>query len=384
MTPEKVTGIDRFTESKFLLSVGAVAGFFVANYAHEWYEKAAHGSVSLSLPDFGWTGTTTTHFIVVDVLMVLFFFVIGSHLKIQFTDENGAFHDKRNAIAPMVGAVGGVVFPAAICLVIAGQYGAKAFGVPMATDIAFTLALAGILGFSKAETAFLVALAIIDDIIGVLVIAFFYNDGLDPLAVLTAVMASAVLFWIGRRGVSYKGVYLVGMAVLWYLFHEANIHPTLAGVVAGFAAPHDGTADSTANRIERVFENWFQPIVLCAFAFVSCGIYLPELAGDALKWSVASGIALGLVVGKPLGIIVFLMMLKKFAGVEPSFSMKRALPVGCLAGIGFTVALFVNDLAFDDPGLLISGKAGVIVGSFASAFLGWAFHLMTRKHLSQS
>ena len=179
-----------------------------------------------------------------------------------------------------------------------------------------------------------------------------------------------------------KGWYLIGMAVLWWLFYRAGIHPTLAGVAAGFAAPHvTGDMHSTAHRIGHVFNQWMQPWILFCFAFVSCGIYGVELVGGDLNYGVMAGIGLGLFIGKPLGIWSTLWALRAMFNVEPDFDYRRIPTIGALAGFGFTVALFVNGLAFpEDATLLLSGKIGIFAGSIASVLLAVVLNATSKKH----
>ncbi len=377
-------GVRLFTSTEAWLIVGAMLGVYLVNANYHLYEMLAHGHLHLVYEEFHWELGTSTHFVVVDVLMAFFFFVVGAELKIDFTDKQyGAFKKPSDAIAPGVGAIGGVVLPAGICAVLAADYAAQAFGVPMATDIAFTLAIASMMGLSRPEMAFLKALAVIDDVIGVLVIAFFYGDGPELATWSVALVGMLALFYVGY-GLKWqsKGWYLIGMAVLWWLFYRAGIHPTLAGVVAGFAAPHaSGDMYSTARRIEHVFNQWMQPWILFCFAFVSCGVYLPELAGE-LNYGVMLGVGAGLFIGKPLGIWGSLYLLRKATGREPLFDRRRIPTIGALAGFGFTVALFVNGLAFEDQTLLLSGKLGIFAGSFASVLLALVLHVLSRKQIS--
>lgn len=374
-----------FTNSNLWLIAGAIGAFLLINIDHHLYEFIAHGEINIVYGgEDGYSWDISSHFVAVDILMALFFFVVGAELKIDFTDkEHGSFQTKSDAVAPFVGAIGGVAFPAAICAVLAGDMAAKAFGVPMATDIAFTLAIANMFGLSGREQSFLKALAVIDDIIGVLVIAVFYGDGFEITSLMFAIIGTVFLLYVGwKLKWHYKGIYLVGMIVLWKLFYDAGIHPTLAGVVAGFAAPHDGTEHSTAKRIERVFNTWAQPWVLCFFAFVSCGIYIPDLMSGDTNMGIISGIGAGLLIGKPLGITLMLLLLMKLSPSLVQFHPQRILTMGAFAGFGFTVALFVNGLAFDTPSLLLSGVIGILAGSLGSVVVGGVLHFFTKKHMA--
>ncbi len=376
---ERLGTIERFTDSNFLLAVGTLGALIFANLDHWLYEQIIHANITFAIPEFGIVKNANVHYVAVDVLMTLFFFVIGAELKINFTDKNGEFYERKKAVAPGIAALGGVTVPAMLCWIISGPLGNQAFGIPMATDIAFTLAFARLIGLPKKEVAFLMALAVIDDIIGIVVIALFYGQGFAVMPLLLALLGCLATcfmgFWLRTP---YKGLYLGAMIGLWYLFEAAGIHPTLAGVIAGFAAPHDGSESSTARRIESVFTNWFQPVVLGFFAFVSCGLYIGDMLGGLVNGQVAIGIGLGLFIGKPLGIFLALLGLKWVFPKAIAFDLSRSLVVGSLAGIGFTVALFINGLAFTDPVLVMSGKVGIFAGTLASCLAGFVLHRLTR------
>ena len=381
----KKLGIGVFVNSNLWLLAGCSLALIMANFWHDFYAFLTHEKFAVEYAGNG-PLVFSSHFVVVDILMVLFFFVVGAELKIDFTDKKyGAFKKASDAIAPAVAAFGGVAVPVLVCLFFAAEYGSKAFGVPMATDIAFTLAIAKMIGLIRPELAFLKALAVIDDIVGVLCIAVFYGNGFEAFPLLTALAATAFMLFSGwKLKIPSVGFYLIGMTVLWWMFHNAGIHPTLAGVVAGFSAPHftDGQR-SIASEIEHVFNAWFQPWVLFLFAFFSCGIYIQELMQAEINMKIFWGISLGLFVGKPIGIFGALYLLQKYTQFSSGFTKGRNLTIGALAGFGFTVALFVNGLAFDSQILLDSGKLGIFAGSFASVLLAIVLAFWTRHQRVQ-
>ncbi len=340
-----------------------------------------------------------------DLAMVLFFFVVGLEIKRELTE--GELRDPRQAALPIIAAFGGMIVPAAIFAVLnAGGDGSKGWGIPMATDIAIVMGVVAILG-SRAPSwlkLFLLALAIVDDIGAILVIAIFYSEGVSFQWLALAIGAVVVAALIRNR-VPYIAVYLLLGAVCWLGLHEAHVHPTLTGVAFGLLAPvtprrRSGMIDAeqlaanpnvhmaaTVSRqakwtvsivewLEHLLHPWSAFVVVPIFALANAGIKIPasEL-GDALGNSVTWGVILGLVVGKTIGIsgATLLAVAFKIGRLPPGVTKRYVIGAGALGGVGFTVSLFVTELAFGGQEILGNdARLGVLIGSFAAALIGSA------------
>jgi len=386
-----------------LLVAAAVIALIWANspwsesYFDLWNIEAAlefnHHGISLNLREW-----------VNDLAMVLFFFVVGLEIKRELTE--GELRDPRQAALPIIAAFGGMIVPAAIYAALnSSGAGAKGWGIPMATDIAIVMGVVSLLG-SRAPSwlkLFLLALAIVDDIGAILVIAIFYSEGVSFQWLSLAIGAVAVAAVI-RNSVPWIGVYLALGAVCWLGLHEAHVHPTLAGVAFGLLAPitprrRSGMIDadqlsitrdvrtaatvsqqakwtvSIVEWLEHRLHPWSAFLVVPIFALANAGIKVPasEL-GDALTARVTWGVMLGLVVGKTVGITaatllaVALKVGRLPAGVTPRY----VIGAGALGGIGFTVSLFVTELAFGEEIVGTDARLGVLIGSLVAALIGSA------------
>jgi NhaA family Na+:H+ antiporter len=356
----------------------------------------------------------TLHAVVNDGLMTIFFFVVGMEIKRELAV--GELRRPAQAALPLVAAAGGMIVPAGIYLAFtAGGPGAAGWGIPMATDIAFSIGVLTLLRrrVPYALVVFLTALAIFDDIGGILVIAVFYGDGIRPLWLLAAAAAGAGLALLSRAYVRSGVVWAAAGALLWLALHEAGIHATLAGVALGLAFParpraaprdvlialeaHAGAVlarsqDDELDRqeilaIEERLEDleapltrfvhrlhpWVAFVIMPLFALANAGVDLRGAAPADLLGPVALGTGLALLVGKTVGIFVLSGAAIR-AGLAPSpggASWPKLLGVSAVAGIGFTVALFIATLAFPhDRGLLDQAKVGVLAGSLLAGIAG--------------
>ncbi len=309
-----------------------------------------------------------------DGLMVLFFFVVGLEIKRELVV--GELRRPRAAALPALAAVGGVVLPAALSLLIApGGDAARGWGIPMATDIAFAVGILALLGRSASPGAklLLLSIAIVDDLIAILVIAIFYSDSISWGWL--AVAAGGLLVVVAMRSfVANPWAYLVPAFVVWLGMLESGVHPTLAGVLLGLLTPARPVA---GRHVLELLEHRLHPIsafvVVPVFALANAGI---NLRGGAIEGAVGHrvtwAVAVGLVVGKTFGVAGTVFgMLRLGAGVLPTgMRMREVLPVAALSGIGFTVALFIADLAFSDPVLIRSAKVGIFAASIVAGILG--------------
>ncbi|MCY4437757.1 MAG: Na+/H+ antiporter NhaA [Chloroflexi bacterium] len=356
-----------------------------------------------------------------DGLMVIFFFVVGLEIKREVIA--GELASPRRAMLPIMAAIGGMLVPAAIFLWFNwGEPGQRGWGIPMATDIAFTLGVMAVLG-SRVPTpvkVFLTALAIVDDIGAVLVIAIFYTSGISLLALGIAAVFVVLLIAANRLGIRSTLVYiLLGACGLWPAFILSGVHPTVAGVIAAFTIPVRRRIDSAeftnlsrvyidefaqassegesvlANEeqvslmrsIERTalgaqsplqrFENTLHPWtvfgIMPLFALANAGVAIDADLTGFVEEPLARGVALGLLVGKPLGIVLFSVVAVRLglAALPSRVNWFHVLGAGCLAGIGFTMSLFIANLALGGTELLESAKMSILVGSLLATILGW-------------
>ncbi|MEX0801513.1 MAG: Na+/H+ antiporter NhaA [Dehalococcoidia bacterium] len=317
-----------------------------------------------------------------DALMVVFFFVVSLEIKRELV--HGELSDRRAAALPVLGAAGGMVLPAAIYFALnAGTEGDKGWGIPVATDIAFTLAVLALIGrrIPSGLRIFLLSLAIADDIGGILIIAAFYTADLDPGWLLAAGGLVAVILVLQRLGVGSYLVYVVVGVTLWFATHESGVHATIAGVALGLLTPaHPFGGRDVLEQLEDWVAPWAAFVVMPVFALANAGIEITAGAlEDAFTERLAWGVVLGLVVGKTVGIsIATFTGLRLGVGRLPEgVNASQVVGAAALAGIGFTVSLFIATLSFSsDPGLLEDAKLGVFAGSLVSGALG-ATILMT-------
>jgi NhaA family Na+:H+ antiporter len=324
-----------------------------------------------------WAAAFSVHALVNDGLMSLFFFVVGMEIKRELL--TGALNSARKALLPAVAALGGMVVPAALFAAInRGGPGLRGWAIPMATDIAFAI---GVLTLLKAKgrlpdalIVFVTALAIFDDIGGILVIALFYGTGVELAWLAGSAVLTAAMFAVGRSLVRQWPVYLLFGAALWFTLHEGGVHPTIAGVLLGLAIParSDVPEEAPLERFIHRLHPWVAFGVMPLFALSSAGVDLSATHPAQLFAPITLGSALGLLVGKQAGIFAFTWVAIR-AGLAPSPGGATNLQlygVALVAGIGFTVALFIAGLAFPEPLLLAEAKVGVLLGSLLSGVAG--------------
>ena len=371
------------TAGGVVMIISALLALIVANSdAAGWYQQfvslpvvVGAGDASLSLPLHDW---------VKDVLMVLFFLLIGMELKREMVE--GVLADKKQIVLPLVAAIGGMVVPAVIYLLINLQHPAHINGwaIPTATDIAFAVCVLALVCRSAppALKIFLLAIAIFDDLGAILVIAFFYNHDLEWLPLAGAVGVSAMLLLLGRLRMVAITPYMLLMAVLWYFLHEGGIHTTLAGVITGLAIPLYGNADDKDDDEDKIsplataihfLHPWVAFCILPIFAFTASGVVLRDLTPQVLLNPLPLSLVLALFFGKQIGIFggSWLLIRLKLAALPEGTNWRQMYGVSVIAGIGFTMSLFIGILAFDDRLLQEQVKIGVIAGSLLATFWGW-------------
>ena len=317
------------------------------------------------------------------LLMSIFFFVVGLEIKRELT--TGHLASIKKAMLPFVAALGGMAVPALIYLTIAGGEAPGGWGVPVATDIALAVGLLTMIGPSVAASlrSFLLALAVIDDIGAILIIAFVYSTGIKFSWLAAGLICIALIAALKKVGVESTLVYSVFAFTLWFSFYKTGIHPTLAGVILGLMTPNivrrrteiEDIEDGSVSVIEWL-EHKFHPIstfvVVPLFAFANTGVVITaDSIQGAWQSAVAWGIFFGLVVGKPLGVLLasFAAKKAKIAELPEGVNAPSLLATGSAAGIGFTVAIFIANLAFTDPQMQDIAVLAVIVASVVSALI---------------
>jgi NhaA family Na+:H+ antiporter len=328
------------------------------------------------------------------LLMSIFFFVVGLEIKRELT--SGHLASVKKAMLPFLAALGGMAFPALIYLAIAGSVAPAGWGVPVATDIALAVGLITMLGPSVAASlrSFLLALAVIDDIGAILVIAFVYSTGINFSWLAAALISIVFIAVLKRTRVTSLIVYSVFAFTLWFSLYKTGVHPTLAGVILGLMTPNivhertkiEDTEDGSVSVIEWL-EHKFHPLstffVVPIFAFANTGVVITiDSIEGASQSLIAWGIFFGLVLGKPLGVLFASILAKRSKFAEHSEGMNNSslLATGSAAGIGFTVAIFIANLAFDDPVNQDIAVLAVIVASLVSALISIAlFKTLAKK-----
>jgi len=304
--------------------------------------------------------------------MAIFFLLVGLEIKHEIQD--GALSSLRKAALPVVGAAGGMLLPAVIyALVAAGTPAARGWGIPMATDIAFALGIVALLGerVPAALRIFLAALAIADDIGAVLVIAIFYTPSVVTLALTAIVAIMSALFWLNRRGVQSVWPYAVGGGLLWIAVYQSGVHASIAGVLLAVTIPSRG-ADCVQHRIEQALAKPVNFFIVPIFALANAGVTLPADVAAFATQPAVTATALGLIVGKPLGIFgaAWLAVKARVAELPVDSTWGGLFGVAILGGIGFTMALFIAGLAFGESAQLDAAKIGVLGGSIITGTVG--------------
>ena len=315
-----------------------------------------------------------------DGLMAVFFFLVGLELKREVLD--GELSDPKNIVLPAIGAVGGMLIPAAIYLTfnINDPIAVKGWAIPAATDIAFALGVLTLLG-SRVPISlkiFLTSLAIFDDIGAIVIIALFYTSKISLAALVVAAICLPILFIMNRKGVVSRSPYFLIGIIVWVSLLKSGVHATLAGVLMALFIPLRDANKPEASPLKELEHDLHSVVaffVLPVFAFANAGISLVGVSPDVILHDVPVGVALGLFLGKPIGIfgLCGLAIVMGYASLPKGMSMASLFGVSALCGIGFTMSLFVGSLAFEETGvnLLFDERLGIIIGSLASGLVGY-------------
>lgn len=346
------------------------------NYIDFWHSEAdlSFGSVGLNYSIEHWIN---------DGLMAIFFLLVG--LEIERELYAGELKEIKVAALPIAAAIGGMLVPAAIHFLFnQGTAMQSGFGIPMATDIAFALGMLALLGnrvpFSL--KIFLTALAIIDDLGAILIIAIFYNDGISWPYLLTALGIFAGLFVLGKLKVRKLIFFIIPGVIMWYCMLKSGVHATISGVLLAFAIPFgSGGKKSPSYKLQHFLHKPVAFVILPIFALANTGLVLSDGWTGELASNNSLGIILGLLIGKPLGIILFCFILirLRWGSIPAGLLWKHLFGAAILAGIGFTMSIFIANLAFNDGNTIQFSKVSVLVGSVLSCIIGLVWLNITLK-----
>ncbi|MES2509321.1 MAG: Na+/H+ antiporter NhaA [Pseudomonadota bacterium] len=374
--------LNEFVQSQsfggIVLAVAALLALVISNSPWRgFYETFLHWPGELRVGgDWLVLSKTLLHW-VNDLWMAVFFFLVGLEIKREMLE--GELASRSQALLPAGAALGGMVVPALIYALInlGNPVALRGWAIPAATDIAFALGILVLLGSRVPASlkVFLTAVAIIDDLGAILIIAFFYTDGLSLQALLAAGVGVLVLVALNRARVMAVGPYVVVGLVIWLCVYKSGIHATLAGVATALAIPlSDGRGDSPLKRAEHALHPWVAFAVLPMFAFANAGVSLQGVSLSTLLQSIPLGISAGLLLGKALGVFGASWLLIRFCGARlpAAASWGQFFGVCVLCGVGFTMSLFIGALAFQGQGgdYETQVKIGVLVGSLVSGLLG--------------
>ena len=310
-----------------------------------------------------------------DFLMAIFFLLIGLELEREI--YKGELSNIKNALLPIFGAIGGMLVPASIYMYFNfGTVTQSGAGIPMATDIAFAVGILSLLGkrVPISLKVFLIALAVIDDLGAIIIIAIFYTKTLVWINLLIALGIFGVLLIFNRLKINNLIPYVIGGLTMWYFMLHSGVHATITGVLLAFAIPFgDGGKKSASYILQHVLHKPVAFIILPIFALANTAIILSPDIGQTLIQNYSLGIAIGLIIGKPLGIFLFTLLAVKFGfcKLPDDLNWKLILGVGFLAGIGFTMSIFITLLAFDNDTIINNSKFVILLSSLIAGIIGF-------------
>jgi len=381
------TALDNFFKHDafggILLMASALAALMVANSSLQPFYDGALGSYfavtlngeGLQKPLILWIN---------DGLMAIFFFLIGLELKREMLE--GKLKNPRDVVLPGMAAVGGMIMPALVFVWLnwGNQMTMSGWAIPAATDIAFALGILALVG-SRAPASlkvFLLTLAILDDLGAIIIIAVFYTAELKLDYLMLAAIPLAGLIWLNMRGAHRLAPAILLGTIMWFLVLKSGVHATLAGVITAFTIPlTDRYGKSPLHSLEHGLEPYVLYLIVPIFAFANAGVVLTGLSFSDLFAPLPLGIALGLIVGKQVGVfgVTFAMIKLGLARLPSGATWLHVYGVACLAGIGFTMSLFIGSLSFEDPALMNEVRLGVLSGSLVSAVLGYAVLMLASR-----
>ena len=367
----------REEKSGILLLLFAMLALIIVNSPlQSLYFEIKYTYIPINIGDFSFT-KNVSHW-VNDGLMAIFFFVIGLELKREILEGELSSFDRM--VLPAIAAIGGMLAPAVVYVLInySNPENMSGWAIPTATDIAFSLAVLLLLGKSVPLSlkVFLLSLAIIDDLGAVLIIAFFYTSEISMIYLSYSAAVLALLILLNLSGSQKMYIYILLGIFLWYFVLKSGVHATIAGVLLATTIPNNqknSIDDSMLKLLEHKLHNFVGILVLPIFAFFNSDINFSDVTLDSLYSPLSLGIVLGLLLGKPIGITFFtyIGMKTKLFKLPDDVTLKDIFGLSFLCGIGFTMSLFINGLAFSDPVLVDSSKLGIFIGSIVSAVAGY-------------
>ncbi|UOA26378.1 Na+/H+ antiporter NhaA [Pseudosulfitobacter sp. DSM 107133] len=358
-----------------LLMLSAVAAMMVANSGlQDAYQSFLTAKFSVTLNGEGLSKPLILW--INDGLMAVFFFLIGLELKREMME--GKLKNPRDVVLPGVAAILGMALPAVVFLAINWQIpeNINGWAIPAATDIAFALGILALVG-SRAPVSlkvFLLTLAILDDLGAIIIIALFYTANLNLDYLFLAMIPLAALIYLNIKGTHVVGPALLLGTIMWYFVLKSGVHATLAGVVTAFCIPlKDRWGKSPLHSLEHALTPYVFYLIIPIFAFANAGVVLKGMTFADMISPLPMGIALGLIVGKQVGVfgVVMLMVKTGLARMPAGATMLHIYGVACLAGVGFTMSLFIGGLSYDNPLLMNEVRLGVLSGSIVSGLMGY-------------
>ncbi len=359
-----------------LLLFATLALITVNSPLQSLYYDIKYTDIPISLGDFNFT-KSVSHW-VNDGLMAIFFFVIGLELKREILEGELSSFDRM--VLPAIAAIGGMAAPALVYILINinNPENMSGWAIPTATDIAFSLAVLLIIGKSVPLSlkVFLLSLAIIDDLGAVLIIAFFYTAEISSVYLLYSLTVFGLLVVVNLSGNQKMYIYMVLGIFLWYFVLKSGVHATIAGVLLATTIPNNvenNVDHSMLKHLEHKLHNFVGILVLPVFAFFNSDINFSDVTMSSVYSPLSMGVILGLLLGKPIGITLFTYvgMKTKLFSLPENVTLKDVFGLSLLCGIGFTMSLFINGLAFTETYLIDSSKLGIFIGSIVSAVAGY-------------
>jgi len=381
--------IKKESSSGILLIFATISALILSNtFMAPLYESFLHIPVEIRVGSFH-LNKSLYHW-VNDGLMAIFFLLIGLEVKREILE--GHLSSLNQIALPGIAAIGGIVVPAAIYLSFNqnNPIAESGWAIPTATDIAFALGILSLLGnrVPVSLKIFLMALAIIDDLAAIVIIALFYTTELSTLSIIVAFASLAVLIMLNILGISKKSAYFIVGTILWISVLKSGVHATLAGVALAFTIPLSAKNEhkklfSPLKEIEHGLHFWVTFFILPLFAFVNAGVNITEISFSQMSGEVPMGIMLGLFIGKQLGVFgfSFIAIKLKLAKLPEGSNWLQLYGVSVLTGIGFTMSLFIVSLAFEDDSIFqYTDKLAILIGSFVSGIVGYVILKAGKTH----
>lgn len=366
-----------------LLMLSAVLAMVVANSSlFTFYDAFLGAKLSVTLNGEGLAKPLILW--INDGLMAIFFFLVGLELKREITE--GKLKNPSDIILPGMAAVGGMAMPALVFLYfnIGNDATVGGWAIPAATDIAFALGVLALVGkgLPSSLKVFLLTLAILDDLGAIIIIALFYTSSLKIDYLFLALIPMAGLLWMNLKGQHRMAPMILLGVIMWFFVLKSGVHATLAGVITAFFIPlKDKWGKSPLHSLEDALTPYVLYVIIPIFAFANAGVVLSGLSISDMISPLPMGIALGLILGKQIGVfgVTFAMIKLKLARMPQGANWLHVYGVACLAGIGFTMSLFIGGLSFADPELMNQTRLGVLSGSIVSAILGYTALIIARN-----